>query len=151
MTNSHPNEPNFSDLPEGFVWDPTRLNASLAAAAWPMCTLQYMKNCIARPRLRSCAHRWRLMKPTSSVLMQEARAAASLVHPNMFKCMTLVSRMSVCLGQTRMALHLPITQARTVRSQKALLVLQYPLHRPGNNGWNKSHGSIWISVAAQRA
>ncbi len=67
MTNSHPSEPNFSDLPEGFRLAPIPSSASWAAVVWPMCTLQCMKNCIDRLPSKSCDRHWRLTKPICNV------------------------------------------------------------------------------------
>ncbi len=82
MTNSHPGEPNFSDLPEGFRLGAYTIERKLGSGG--MADVYFaMHEELHRPAAI------KVLRPSLAAdeanlqrFMQEARAAASLVHPN---------------------------------------------------------------------
>lgn len=82
MTNSHPNEPNFSDLAEGFRLGPYTIERKLGSGGMADVYFAVHEE-LHRPAAI------KVLRPSLAAdeanlqrFMQEARAAASLVHPN---------------------------------------------------------------------
>ncbi len=82
MTNSHPNEPNLSDLPEGFRLGAYTIERKLGSGGMADVYFAVHEE-LHRPAAI------KVLRPSLAAdeanlqrFMQEARAAASLVHPN---------------------------------------------------------------------